>query len=379
LGAATHNWPRWLRTKWLAAALLAVFFWYYEAFSLWNSPLATAWIVVAYFVGAFVIDSFFRGASFCKYVCPIGQFAFVSSLVSPLQVSVREREVCTRCATHDCLRGHERQRGCELRLYLPQKSGSMDCTLCLDCVKACPHDNVGILAFAPAHDLLQDPKRSSVGRLSERTDIAAVALVMVFAGFASAAAMVAPFTVWQQYWTERFRMASAVPSITLYFVIALGVAPLCTAVGSAAAGRFFAGVDRSTREIVCRYSVALVPLGLAMWVSHLLFHLSTGWKTAWPAVKQAVAESGLAQFAHPHWVMPNPLLSPGTLLNAQMLVLDAGLILSLYLGWRAAQEFAPGAWAALRLITPWVLLAAILYAGGFWTLLQPMQMRGMMQ
>ena len=78
-----------LRTKWLAVGLLVLFFWAYEAFDLWNSPLLTAWILVAYFVAAFAVDTLFRGASFCKYVCPIGQFNFVSSLVSPFEVRVR--------------------------------------------------------------------------------------------------------------------------------------------------------------------------------------------------------------------------------------------------------------------------------------------------
>jgi cytochrome c oxidase assembly factor CtaG/ferredoxin len=382
LGAATHNWPHWLRTKWLATALLVVFFWAYEAFRLWNSPLATAWIVVAYFVGALVTDAFFRGASFCKYVCPIGQFGFVSSLVSPLQVSVREREVCTRCTSHDCLRGNERQRGCELHLYLPQKSGSMDCTFCLDCVKACPHDNIGILALSPAHDLLRDPKRSSVGRLSERPDIAAVALVMVFAGFAGGAAMVAPFTRWQEVLVERFRLSSPLPFLTFYFLIALVVAPLFLIVGSATAGRFLAGTELSMseiREIFCRQSVSLIPLGLAIWVSHLLFHLSTGWKTIWPVLQQAAADCGVPRLGLPHWSMPNPMLSSGTLLNAQMLVLDAGLIFTLYVGWRAAQDLVSSAWPALRSIAPWVLVAVGLYAAGVWTLLQPMQMFGMIQ
>ena len=34
------------------------------------------------------------------------------------------------------------QRGCELGLYLPAKVGNIDCTFCLDCVQACPHDNI---------------------------------------------------------------------------------------------------------------------------------------------------------------------------------------------------------------------------------------------
>ena len=36
---AKHDWPRWLRSKWLAAGLVALFFWAYEAFSLVGQPV----------------------------------------------------------------------------------------------------------------------------------------------------------------------------------------------------------------------------------------------------------------------------------------------------------------------------------------------------
>ena len=148
--------------------MLALFFWGYEVFGLWDKPIWTAWLIINYFLVAFAIDALFRGASFCKYVCPIGQFQFVASLVSPLEVKVREPGVCASCKTHDCLRGNERQRGCEMDLYLPRKSGNLDCTFCLDCVRACPHDNIGVMAVAPGMDVVRDPRRSSVGRLSQQ-------------------------------------------------------------------------------------------------------------------------------------------------------------------------------------------------------------------
>ncbi len=232
LGFATRRWPRALRSKWLAVGLLVLFFWAFEAFDLWSTPLWTAWIVVAYFAGAFLVDTFFRDASFCKYVCPIGQFHFVSSLVSPLEVKVRSREVCTGCATHDCLRGNERQRGCELHLFLPRKVGSMDCTFCLDCVKACPHDNIGILPAAPGRDLLRDPMRSSLGKFSRRPDIAALALVLAFSAFASAAAMVAPVAAWRDRLAERFSMGSVLPVTGVFFLFALVLAPALYGRGS---------------------------------------------------------------------------------------------------------------------------------------------------
>ena len=45
----------------------------WEAFSLWDSPSSTAWIVVGYFIAAFAVDIAFKGANFCN-VYPIGQF-----------------------------------------------------------------------------------------------------------------------------------------------------------------------------------------------------------------------------------------------------------------------------------------------------------------
>src|SRR5207248_2938529 len=149
-------WPRWLRSKWLAAVLLVLFLWAYEAFSLWDRPWWTAWLALAYFLAALVIDGFFRGASFCKYVCPIGQFNFVQSLVSPLEIKVRDPSACTACHSKDCIRGRDGIPGCELHLFQPRKASNMDCTFCLDCVHACPHDNVGLVPVTPSAELWQD-------------------------------------------------------------------------------------------------------------------------------------------------------------------------------------------------------------------------------
>jgi cytochrome c oxidase assembly factor CtaG len=339
VGLATRYWPRTLRTKWFAVGLLILVFWAYEAFGVWDSPKLTAWILVGYFAAAFAVDTFFRGASFCKYVCPIGQFNFVSSLVSPLEVRVRSRDACTACTTHDCIRGNPHQRGCELHLFLPRKAGNMDCTFCLDCVKACPHDNVAILAGAPG---------SSLGRFSHRPDIAALALVVVFSAFASAGAMVIPMAAWR----DRATLVLA-PAVMLGAAMVAG------------------------RERFCRFSLSLLPLGLAMWAAHLLFHLSTGWNTAWPVVQRAAGDLGVSWLGAPRWTPSAPLFAPHVTLAIQVLLLDAGVLLSLYAGWRIARSYAKRAQVGLLLLAPWAVVAALLYAAGIWIFLQPMQMRGM--
>jgi hypothetical protein len=68
---------------------------------------------------------------------------------------------------------------------------------------------------------------------------------------------------------------------------------------------------------------------------------------------------------------------PSWWVPVQILMMDAGLLLCLYTGWRTALSIASGPGKASRLIAPWAALAIGLYALGLWILFQPMQMRGM--
>ncbi len=129
---------------------------------------------------------------------------------------------------------------------------------------------------------------------------------------------------------------------------------LVLAVLLAAALTVAAAATRSTRkELFCRFSQALLPLGVAMWAAHLLFHLFTGWATLGPALHQAAADLGMHIFAPAQWGMGQPLLAANTLLSVQLLLLDAGLLMTLYLGWRLArhsgEERRPGRPAVVAL------------------------------
>lgn len=341
LAAPRRRLPRWVQTKWLAVGLLGLGFWATESFALWDAPRATAWLIVGYFATALVVDTRFRGAGFCKYVCPIGQFHFVHSMVSPLEVRVREPAACATCTTHDCLRGNAARRGCELDLFLPTKVGNLDCTFCLDCVHACPHDNVGILAAPPGADLIRDPRRSSVGRLSQRLDVTALAALLVGAAFATAGAMVVPL-----------------PAAALLGLLA--VPPAAVALLSAA--------PAPLREGCSRFILALVPLGLAMWAAHFGFHLLTGWSGLVLATQRALADVGLA--ALPHWTH-GAATAGGGMLALELLLLDVGLLLTLWVAWRVAGH-------ALARVLPAAAVAMALWATGVWILCQPMAMRGTM-
>jgi cytochrome c oxidase assembly factor CtaG/ferredoxin len=332
------RWPRAWRTKWLGAGLIAAYLWAYEAFSLWDSPWLTAWLITGYFAAAVLLDSLFRGASFCKYVCPIGQYHFVLSLVSPREIAVRDQATCQRCQTYDCIRGNETARGCELYLFQPKKASNLDCTFCLDCVKACPHDNVGWLPVIPGKTLLSDAYRSSIGRLSKRGDLVALVLLLVFGAFVNAAGMVSPVMMWEHHWHARLGLGAMPLIVGAFIVIGAVLLPLATFWLCAA----FNGSPGRARHL----AFSLVPLGVSMWAAHLLFHAASVWTAA------SVT-----------WL--------------QVVLLEAGLLFTLYIAWRIANRDRKEV-GVVKLFAPWASVACLLFAAGIWIFFQPMQMRGMM-
>lgn len=371
---ARFHWPRALRSKWPAVVLLLAFLWCYEVFSLWDRPVWTAAMLLGYFGAAFLVDGFFRRGSFCKYLCPVGQFHFVQSLVSPLEVRVRDAEVCRSCTTHDCLRGNANQRGCELYLFQPKKAGNMDCTFCMDCVQACPHDNVGLRAARPFADLIETRRRSSVGDYARRPDLAALVLVLSFGAFANAAGMVAPFMAWSDAFQERFGLAGAVVPVTLFLAGTVILLPLAAAFACGWLARTMSGTRERVRELVCGYAMGLVPLGFAMWLAHFLFHFFTASHTPIPVARRIAADLGGTDAAAVEWRVESWAFTD--LPALELLLLDAGLLASLYVFWRRAG--ARGAGGRWGLFLPWAVLAVLLFVAGVWIIFQPMEMRGTM-
>jgi cytochrome c oxidase assembly factor CtaG len=370
-----RQWPRWLRTKWVSAGLLAIYLWSYEAFSLWNSPWLTAWVIIGYFVAAIVVDGFFRGASFCKYVCPIGQFNFVQSLVSPFEVKTRNLDVCHSCKSFDCIKGNQQQRGCELRLFQPKKESNLDCTFCLDCVRACPHDNIGIIAVTPGGTLARDHFRSSIGRFAERTDLAALVLVLVFGAFVNAASMTLPVENALSFSRLTLDLISRPVVLLIFFSLLLGLLPLIAITGCALASRWLGSIAGTVRSIACRFAMTMAPLGAAMWLAHFGFHLFTALLTPIPVVQRLFLDLHIATTGSPWWSLHMPAIPQ--LLDFQCLALDLGLLVSLYFAWKVSVSLTVKR-KAVAAFLPWGVLLSSLYVVGIWIVFQPMEMRGML-
>jgi len=376
-----RKWPRALRNKWISLSLFVGVLFAYELFDLWGDPRWTAGLVLGYFVVATLVDLLFERAAFCKYVCPVGQFNFVSSTLSPVEVRASDLDTCASCTTKDCIRGQRDesdrvvQRGCELDLYLPRKVGNLDCTFCLDCARACPHDNVTIVSRVPGEGLMQDPLRSGIGRLSRRPDLAALFVVFTFGALLNAFGMVGPVYELQGWLAERLGTTSDAVVLGILFVACLVVLPTLLLAGTAWTSRKLTGAERTRSrglvDHVTRFATSLVPIGVGVWAAHYGFHFLTGLWTFVPVARKAAGDVSLP-VCERNW-------GRGGFTEADVSPIETGLLLlglagSIAVAMRIARRDAPA--APRRGALPWVVLHVGLFALGLWLMSQPMEMRG---
>jgi hypothetical protein len=375
-----YNWPQRLRNKWVSIALFILILFAYELFDLWSSPWWTAWLILGYFLGVLFVDGIFKHASFCKFVCPIGQFNFVASTISPLEVRVRNQGICADCRTKDCIRGRrdqsERltviQRGCELALFQPLKVGNMDCTFCLDCVHACPHDNVGILSRLPASELTIDRQRSGIGFFSRRKDLAALSIVFTFGAILNAFGMVSPVYALQNWLAGVLHLNREAPILGLLFVIALLIEPVLLLVTAGWLTQKWGGSRKAILPLILRYSYALVPLGFGIWLSHYGFHFLTGLYTIIPVFQSALASLGWPIIGEPLWGLGG--LPEKAVYPMELGFLGLGLLGSLLVIYRLTEEDSEIHKG--RVFSVWASLCTLLWISALWLFSQPMEMRG---
>jgi polyferredoxin len=383
LHAPSRHWPKRLRGKWIGLALFVAVLFAYEQFDLWALPAGTAYLVLAYFGLALVVDVAFTGATFCKHLCPIGQFNFVASTVSPLEVQVRDRATCQTCASEACISGVRSVadprrvvlRGCELGLFLPGKAGNLDCTLCLDCVHACPHDNVAIAVRAPGLELADNRRRAGIGLLTERLDLAALAIVFVFGALINALGMIAPVHGLERWIAVHLGGASDPIVLGILFAAVLGAAPLAACGAAALATRFITG-DRSRPavRVAGGYAFGLVPFGVGLWAAHYLFHLLTGALVVVPVTQSAVIDVlGRPWLGEPLWRWAG--VRPGAVFPIQLGILVLGTIGSVGVMSLISDRDYPD--RSFRAAAPWIAVVAVLFVAAVWILYQPMEMRGL--
>ncbi len=373
--------PRVLKNKYLVLGATLVFLFTYEFFDLWASPWLTAWLILGYFALALLTDVFFAAGTFCKYVCPLGNFNFALSVVSPTQITARDASVCDTCEGKYCLNGRVETSssrapilgnranhvllqleplsartgsfaGCETNLFVPTMQSNLDCTLCLNCLRACPYDNVALEIRSPLREaILEKPK----------TDWAWMIAFLTWAGLLNAFAMIPPYFAVATWLSEVLGTRNEALLLGLIFTVVLGLGLSLTYLATRVSGGFL-------RDWIG----VLYPLAMAIWGGHYLFHFITGASTLFPNVVVALTRLGLP--LEPAALAATPRLD--AIFPFQVLVSYLGFFASLFIAWKKVSGLQVTPRVRVLRILPQVLLIVLITTFTILIFAQPMQARG---
>ncbi len=355
-------WPRALRNIWFAVVLFLLLTWVELGMGITLVPRATAYVGLGMIGLAVASALLFDRKAFCRYGCLVGRVSGLYSLFSGIELRATDASVCASCRTMDCYRGNDRGDGCPTFQFPRTMTSSTYCTLCTECVKTCPHDNVSLRLRPWGADLAQE------GR--PRTDEAFLALALLsmtsFHGLtmtpswgALAASAEAATGLGSAAVFGLLMAAMLALPILVYGALVWIASRLAPGTG---AGRLFV-----------RYAYALLPIALFYHLAHNAEHFLMEGPKIVPLLSDPLGR-GWDLFGTAAWRMA-PLVTLEGLWGIQVAFVLVGHVYGLWISERTTSRLVPDRRRAFASQLP--MLAAMVLASvvSLWLLSQPMEMR----
>ncbi len=324
-----RKFPARIRNLSLAAMLFLMITWADFQFNLVNSPLLTAYFIVALLGLVVIISIIFERRSFCRYACPITGLIGLYSMFAPIELRAKDKETCKACMEKYCISGNEKGYPCPVFEYPGTMEKNNHCILCTECVKTCHQNNISLNFRSFAGDFLNLKKT----RMDESLFILMLLGMTIF----QTLIMIRPWAVFTRdlmiytganYDTVRFVLfiTSAVIPILIYSIVIV----------------FSKLLNRETsfKDIFTSYAYSIIPLGLLMHLSHNLRHLLEEGTGIIPVLSDPFG-FGWDIFGTSGY-MPAPVLNNNNILLIQWLLMFIGLGFSISIGKKISRRIFRG-------------------------------------
>ncbi|MFQ5494304.1 MAG: 4Fe-4S binding protein, partial [Phycisphaerae bacterium] len=361
------KWPRVIRNILLATILFVGLTWVELGFGVTMKPRVTAYLAIAMLLMAVVSAMLFDRKSFCRYACLVGRVSGLYALFSSTEVRCRSAAVCKQCHTKECVKGSDTAYGCPTFLYPGGLQTNTYCIQCMECVQACPHDNLAVNLRPWGSDLVVEGK--------PRADEAYLALLMLsITGFHG----LTMTPVWQQL-VDSIRASVGLSSVAGFslgmLLLMLGPVTIYAALVyvSMQLGKWAAPKPLKYRDYFIRYAYALLPIALFYHIAHNLEHLLMEGPKALAMMSDPFGW-GWNLLGTAQWTVP-PLISLGTLWLIQVFMVLVGHVYSLWVAQKTSVRLFGSARSAFRSQLPMLLGMICFSVFSLWLLKQPMEMR----
>ncbi|MGZ9226291.1 MAG: 4Fe-4S binding protein [Anaerolineales bacterium] len=310
--------PKIFRNIWLqniSFLLLALF-----SSVLLTTPNITGIVLAAMLFAAIGLSAIFERRAFCRYLCPVGGFIGLYSQTAPIELRIKDKQVCVTCEGKPCYNGSQGGYGCPWDVFPGGLTKNTYCGLCMECIRTCPHDNIAVNLR---------PFSADLAKPSTRMDEAFKAFIMLGSAIIYAGVLLGP---WGAFKDAAYNVGSgawftyAAAFLAIIFVVLPGL--------------FTVGIlnTKNTFPLKQRFaslSSALIPLGLMFWVAFSLSFVLTNASYILAALSDPLGLGwNLFGTANAIW---QPMLT-SMLAPAQTLALVGGLIWSARTAQKAVNE-----------------------------------------
>jgi hypothetical protein len=310
--------PKMLRNIWMqniSFLLLALF-----SSVLLTSPNITGIVLAVMLFGTIGLSTIFERRAFCRYLCPVGGFIGLYSQTAPIELRIKDKQVCVTCEGKPCYNGSSAGYGCPWDVFPGGLTKNTYCGLCMECIRTCPHDNIAINLR---------PFSADLAKPSTRMDEAFKAFIMLGSAMIYAGVLLGP---WGALKDAAYGVGTSAWFIyaAVFLTIIFGILP----------GFFALGILKSKSALPLKQrfaslSTALIPLGLMFWVAFSLSFVLTNATYILTALSDPLGLGwNLFGTANAAW---QPMLT-FILAPAQTLALVGGLIWSARTARKAADE-----------------------------------------
>ena len=350
-----RKWPAKFRNLSLAALLFLVITWADFQFNLVNSPLNTAYFIVALLGLIVIISIIFERRSFCRYACPVTGLIGLYSMFAPFELRAKEKETCKTCKEKYCISGNENGYACPVFEYPGTMEKNSNCILCTECAKTCHRNNISFNIRSFAGDLFTLTKT--------RMDEALFILMLLGVTIFQTLIMIRP---WAGFTRDLMIYTGAsYDSVRFILFITAAVFPVLIYSIAIAISKLLY-LKMNFKDLFMGYAYSIIPLGLMMHLSHNIRHLLEE-GTGIISVLSDPFGFGWNLFGTSGY-MPAPLLSSNNILLIQWLLLLIGLGFSVSVGKNISRRLFRGNESAY---IPVLIFVFIFFVFNLWVLGQP--------
>jgi hypothetical protein len=299
-----------------------------------TTPKVTALVLLGFVLVAIGASLVFERRAFCRFLCPVGGFIGLYSQVAPIELRVKNTDICASHREKTCYTGSSDGYGCPWLVFPGGLTSNTYCGLCTECLKTCNRDNVAIFVRQPGTDLLK-----TTGR---KLDEGYKGLIMLACAFIYSTVLIGPWGVLKET-AAAVGTAGWFGYVAVFLGINLAIVPglfwLAVRVG-----QLLSSLKYPISRLFADYAAVLVPLGLTAWVAFSLSFVLVNFSYAWSVLSDPLGWGwNLLGTVSLKWTP----YAPGLVPFLQVPVMLIGLAAAVALALRTAAEHGQSPRAAV--------------------------------